>query len=120
MSTILIVEDEKNIQRLVVVNLEARGYEVLPAGSAEEGLAILRTSLPDAMILDIKLPGMNGWSMLREINADPDLPSLPVIVITASSLLSQPEEYLYPHLVEKLSKPLSVSDLLAVIRKIFA
>ncbi len=119
MPTILVVEDEANIRQFVAVNLKARGYDVLQTESAEKGLEILREHTPNALILDIKLPGMSGWSMLNIINTDPTLLKLPTVIMTASSVISQPNEYPYPHIVEKLVKPFALTDLLRVIEKLF-
>jgi CheY-like chemotaxis protein len=110
MATVLIVEDEANIRHFVAVNLKARGYAILEAASAEAGLQ---------MVLDIKLPGMSGWSMLKMIDNDPSLPKIPTIVMTASSVISQPDEYAYSHLIKKLTKPISLNELLSAVEEIF-
>ncbi len=119
MSTILVVEDESYIRQFVTLNLKARGYTIISAESAEEGLQLLREYNPQALILDIKLPGMSGWSMLNAVDDDPTLSKLPVIVMTASSVLSQPDEYRYSNIVQKLIKPIGVSDLIKAVSAIF-
>lgn len=118
MPTLLVVEDEKNIRRFVAANLLARGYNVLQAESAEDGLKQLQTEHPQALVLDIKLPGMSGWHMLKTMADDPHLPNIPVIVMTASPLNDQPDEMVYTNIVAKLIKPLSVDDLIGVVRKV--
>jgi len=119
MPTLLIVEDEPNIGQFIMVNLQARGFDVQYAPDAEEGLALLQTFKPEALILDIKLPGISGWEMLKVIDSDPVLPKIPVIIMTASSIFSQPDEYGYSNIVEKLIKPVSVTDLMHAVRIIF-
>jgi CheY-like chemotaxis protein len=119
MPTVLIVEDEKHICQFISINLKARGYQTLQAESAEEGLQIIKQDAPDALILDIKLPGMSGWNMLKAIDDDPAVAKLPVILMTASSMLSQPDEYPYPHIIDKLIKPVSVMDLVRPISTVF-
>jgi DNA-binding response OmpR family regulator len=119
MSTLLIVEDEPNIGQFIMVNLRARGFAVQYVPNAEDGLALLQTFKPEAFILDIKLPGISGWEMLKVIDNDPVLPKIPVIIMTASSVFSQPDEYGYSNIVEKLIKPVSVTELLRAIRIIF-
>ncbi len=84
MSTVLVVEDEAHIRQFVAVNLKVRGFEVLPVANAEDGLQQLRGHAPDALVLDIKFPGMSGWNMLERIASDPTLPKVPVILMTAS------------------------------------
>ncbi len=117
MPTLLIVEDERNIRRFVVANLVARGYRVLEAENAEDGLVQLQQHKPEALVLDIKLPGMNGWSMLNVVAANPELPNIPVIILTASALSDQPDDLSYTNIVEKLAKPVSVNDLLGAVKK---
>ena len=117
MPTVLIVEDETNIRHFVALNLKARGYEVLHFDNAEDGLACLRAHTPEALILDIRLPGMSGWEMLECIAKDPVLPKLPVIIMTASSVISHPDEFSYEHIVERLAKPVSVAQILSAVRK---
>jgi CheY-like chemotaxis protein len=119
MPIILIVEDEAHIRQFVAVNLKARGYAVLQAGSAEEGLQQLRDHAPEALILDLKLPGMSGWDMLKYIVSDPELPDIPVIIMTASFPADHTGELIYAHITEKLIKPVSATDLIAAVRKIF-
>ena len=119
MPMVLIVEDEKHICQFISINLKARGYDTLQAESAEEGLQLLKKFAPDALILDIKLPGMSGWSMLKVIDNDSTMAKPPVIIMTASSVLSQPDEYPYPNIIEKLIKPVSVMDLVRPISAVF-
>jgi DNA-binding response OmpR family regulator len=119
MPTVLIVEDEKHICQFISINLKARGYATLNAETAEEGLQLLKQFAPDALILDIKLPGMSGWHMLDVIDHDSTVAKPPVIIMTASSVLSQPDEYPYPNIVEKLIKPVSVTDLVRPINAVF-
>src|SRR5258707_578041 len=104
MPTVLVVEDETNIRQFVTVNLKARGYDVLQAPSAEEGLKHLRDCVAEALILDIKLPGMSGWDMLKVIVAEPALPDIPVIIMTASPLTLQTGELAYSYIAAILIK----------------
>ncbi len=120
MATVLIVEDEAHIRQFVALNLKARGYGVLPVDNAEDGLQALRTHTPEALVLDIKLPGMSGWNMLERIASDPSLPKVPVILMTASSVLSVPDEFAYERIIERLAKPITVEQLLTAVRKVFA
>jgi DNA-binding response OmpR family regulator len=117
MPTILIVEDDANIRQFVTVNLSARGYAVLQAASAEEGLQQLRAHSPGALVLDIKLPGMSGWDMLVQIDADPTLYNIPVIIMTASPLSDHSGTQLYANIADKLVKPVSVTDFMLAIKK---
>jgi DNA-binding response OmpR family regulator len=117
MPTVLIVEDDSNIRQFVAVNLKARGYTVLQAENAEDGLQQLHEHSPGALVLDIKLPGMSGWEMLKQIVADPKVPALPVIIMTASPLSDRAGDISYSNIADKLIKPVSTADLMLAIRK---
>ncbi len=119
MPAVLVVEDEANIRQFVMVNLKVRGYDVLQAPSAEEGLQHLRGGVPKALILDIKLPGMSGWDMLKVIIAEPILPHVPVIIMTASPQIAQTGQQVYPHIAAILIKPVGAADLMMAVKKIF-
>jgi len=119
MPTVLVVEDEVNIRRFVAANLKARGYAVLQAASAEEGLQQLSIHGVETLILDIRLPGLSGWDMIKQIAAEPNLPNIPVIILTASSLTTQPSEPVYPNIAASLIKPIAVTELLLAVKTIF-
>jgi len=82
-ATILIVEDEPAIQELVACNLELAGYRVDRAESAEQALGLVRESLPDLIVLDWMLPGMNGVELARRLRADKRTQDIPIIMLTA-------------------------------------
>jgi CheY-like chemotaxis protein len=118
MRTILIVEDEPHIRRFVSANLKARGYTVLEAGSAEEGLEKLRDGTAQAVILDIRLPGMNGWDLLSAMSYEETIRQVPVIVMTASTLSGDTEHAkLYSNVVAVLIKPISAATLLDALSR---
>jgi DNA-binding response OmpR family regulator len=118
MPTLLIVEDDVNIRKFVVTNLLARGYEVIEAGSAEEGLNILRDTSPEALLLDIKLPGMSGWTMLDLMADASDILHLPVIVMTASAYHDNGDKGRYTNIVKRLPKPVALNELMQAIESV--
>jgi len=120
LTKILIIEDEPNIRKFLSVNLIARGYEVLEAANATQGLELLRTAAPAALLLDIKLPDMSGWELLEILAADPLEPQIPVIVITASLGNAHPENVTYKNLRKVLSKPVSIQELTREVKAILA
>ncbi|MBT2679890.1 response regulator transcription factor [Bacillus sp. ISL-35] len=80
MKTILIVEDEQTISRVLAVYLKHEGYEVIQANDGGDGLALFAQRKPDLVLLDIMLPGMDGWALLKEIRKTS---ACPVIMLTA-------------------------------------
>ncbi len=116
MPTILVVEDEASIRKLVTVNLSARGYDVIEAASAEDGLAQLHQVPLSLVLLDIKLPGLQGWDLLA---AMPDIPGIlqdiPIIVMTASAAEAQTQAQHYPNVVKVMIKPFDIDDLVQAV-----
>jgi two-component system alkaline phosphatase synthesis response regulator PhoP len=82
---ILFVDDDALLRRLVRHMLEQGGYKVSLASSGKEGLTSARTQLPDLILLDLMMPGMNGFEVCREIRRDPRFSSTPVVMLTAMS-----------------------------------
>jgi len=117
MGALLIVEDEANIRRFVAANLSARGYQVLEAGDAEEGLRLMHQEAPSVLVLDIRLPGMSGWDLLDEMATKATLASIPVIVMTASVTNIRFGEMSYSNVVQWLVKPVSVHELIHAVKK---
>ncbi len=85
MAKLLIVEDEADIRELISFNLEMSGYEVLKARDGEEGLAMARSEMPDLIILDLMLPGMDGIKVCSHLKKDPEAKNIPIIMLTARS-----------------------------------
>ena len=82
-ATILVVEDEPAIQELIACNLELAGHQALRAETAEQALEMVRTALPDLVVLDWMLPGMSGIELARRLRADRRTHGVPVIMLTA-------------------------------------
>jgi excisionase family DNA binding protein len=80
--TILIVDDDARLREFVRVNLEMEGYAVREAGSAEEGLAVLDEEPPDLILLDVMMPQVDGWEMLRRMQERHGVGSIPVIMFS--------------------------------------
>jgi DNA-binding response OmpR family regulator len=117
MASLLIVEDEVNIRKFVSANLVARGFQVVEAGNAEEGLDQLRENPPDVLVLDIRLPGMSGWDLLQVMGEEAALSRVPVIVMTASVTNPKFGTTSYTNVVQYLVKPVSVHELIQAVKK---
>ena len=79
---VLIVDDDERLREFVRVNLEMEGYTVREAASAQEGLDVLEEQSPDLVLLDVMMPGMDGWEMLRELHERHGVGAIPVIVFS--------------------------------------
>ncbi len=82
---VLIVDDDPRLREFVRVNLEAEGYEVREAGSAKEGLEALDEESPDLILLDVMMPQVDGWEMLRRVQERHGVGSIPVIMFSGKA-----------------------------------
>ncbi len=80
---ILVVDDERHIVRLVEVNLTRAGYDVVTAYDGVEALEAVKNETPDMIVLDVMMPRMDGFEVLRRLQADPETQNIPVIMLTA-------------------------------------
>lgn len=91
---ILVIDDEANVRMVVRTCLEILGeWEVLLAASGQEGLLLAQTERPDAILLDVMMPGMDGVAFVRELQAKPELQAIPVVFLTAKAELTQPRQF---------------------------
>jgi excisionase family DNA binding protein len=81
---VLVVDDDPGVRQLVRANLEAEGYAVREAGSADEGFASLEEEPPDLMLLDVMMPEVDGWEMLRRIQERYGIGAVPVLVFSGT------------------------------------
>jgi CheY-like chemotaxis protein len=117
MTTVLVVEDELNIRKFVAAKLKARGFQVMEAPDAEIGWETLQSTVPDLMVLDIKLPGMDGWQLLELVITDTRLQELPVVVMTAHVMDSEARQVRFPNVSEVIFKPVSAAQLVGAVNK---
>src|SRR5436309_16142573 len=117
-ATVLVVEDEPQIQELVAVNLEHSGHEVLRASSAEEAEAAIRAVLPDVLVLDWMLPGESGLSLARRLRADARTRDLPILMLTARAMEHDKISGLEAGADDYLTKPFSPKELAARIQAV--
>ena len=118
--TILIVDDDTNIRKMTSVRLEREGYKVLAASHGDEGLALARAQHPQAILLDIVMPGMDGREVLRQLQADPATQGIPVILLT---VVSPTDEAYAPGSLKGVayqSKPYKPPELMAKIRAVLS
>jgi two-component system, cell cycle response regulator DivK len=114
---VLVVEDRPMNAKLLRDVLTVSGYEVVEAGTAEEGLSLARERAPALILMDIQLPGMDGMTAVRALKADPRTAGIPVVAVTASAMPLERESILRAGFDGYQAKPISVKDLLAEVRR---
>jgi len=117
-ATILIIEDEDDIRTFASRVLELEGYRVLQAGDGDEGLRLARGNQVAMVLLDLRLPGRDGWAVLIQMKSDPELSPIPVVVFTASAGVPQQSRALAGGAADYLVKPLSATSLRKSIARI--
>ena len=110
---VLIIEDEENIRELIRYNLLQEGLQVIAVGSGEEGLHIAQTRSPSAILLDLMLPGINGFIVCQKLKAHPQTQAIPILVITAKGEESDIVNGLNMGADDYITKPFSPKVLLA-------
>ena len=115
MKTILIVEDDPDLQEALADLLQSRGYRVSSAGDGAKALQRLRESdAPCLILLDLMMPVMDGHEFLAHRNADPALAGIPLVVISAGR---DPQGSVAPGAVEILYKPFEYDDLIRIVQR---
>ncbi|AFK06107.1 MULTISPECIES: response regulator transcription factor [Mesotoga] len=117
--SILVVDDEPSIVELLTFNLKKEGYEVLKAYDAEEALKIAEDNETDMFIVDIMLPGMDGFELVRNLRATEKFRQTPVIFLSAKSEEFDKVLGLELGADDYITKPFSVREVLARIRAVF-
>ena len=92
--TVLAIDDDPLAIELVRASLEPEGWTVLGAATGQEGLALIRERQPSAVLLDLLMPGMDGFEVVEALRADPDTKSVPVVILTSKSMTQQDKERL--------------------------
>jgi CheY-like chemotaxis protein len=82
-ATVLVVDDEADLLFTIALSLELNGYKVFKAASGEEALEVVEAERPDAIVLDLRLPGIDGWEVLRRLGEMGRFPSTPVVLLSA-------------------------------------
>ena len=116
--TVLIVEDERDILSLISFNLRKAGYKTLIAASGEEGLSAMVKEKPDLVILDLMLPGIDGYEVCREMKLNERLKSIPVIMLTARTEDTDIVSGLEVGADDYITKPFSPKVLVARVRTV--
>ena len=117
MAKILIVEDNPTNMTLAVFLLGSAKYTVLQAVNAEAGLTLARSELPDLILMDIQLPGMDGLQATALLKADPTTRTIPVVALTALAMKGDEERIIAAGCDGYIAKPLAYKEFLATVEE---
>jgi two-component system, OmpR family, alkaline phosphatase synthesis response regulator PhoP len=117
---ILVVDDERHIVRLIQVNLERAGYQVVTAFDGKEALRKVETDKPDIVVMDVMMPHMDGFEALKHLQANPATRNIPVIMLTAKAQDADVFRGWSAGVSAYLTKPFNPLELLTFVKRIFS
>ncbi len=113
---ILIVEDNEKNRKLLRDVLQYEGYLTIETEMAEEALSLTKEKLPSLILMDIALPGMNGFEALKLLRADPATEGIPVIAVTASVMTHDQQKIMDAGFDDYQKKPIDIDEFLVAVR----
>jgi DNA-binding response OmpR family regulator len=117
---VLVIDDEAPIRLLCRVNLEAEGVDVVEAADGERGLEVARAEEPDAILLDVMLPGLHGWAVAERLLEDETTRNIPIIFLTARADLRDRARGMDLGGVDYVTKPFNPVELAPLVRDVVA
>jgi two-component system cell cycle response regulator DivK len=118
MSTVLIVEDNDKNMKLARDVLQAKGYQTLEAVTGEEGVKLALEKVPDLVLMDIQLPGINGIEAFRQIRADKTSAHVPVVALTASVTPTDRSAITAAGFDAFIGKPINLKEFLETVKRL--
>lgn len=112
---ILIVEDNPANMKLASDLLKMKGYRVIQAMEADSGITMAKTEMPDLILMDIQLPGMDGLEATRILKANPETAAIPVVALTAFAMKGDEEKMLEAGCDGYIAKPIRYKEFLSVV-----
>jgi DNA-binding response OmpR family regulator len=118
MAKILIAEDERDIRDLITFTLRFAGYEVVAASNGEEGYNLAKQTMPDLILMDVRMPKMTGYEACKALKADKGTESIPVVFLSAKGQESEVQAGLDVGAIEYILKPFSPDQLTERVKQI--
>ena len=119
-TSVLVIDDEAPIRLLCRVNLEAEGMEVSEAPDGPSGLELAQEGRPDAILLDVMMPGLDGWAVAEALLRDERTDAIPIIFLTARADLRDRARGLDIGGVDYVTKPFNPVELASLVRRVLA
>src|SRR5438094_4956861 len=116
MTTVLVIDDEAPIRLLCRVNLEAEGMNVLEASDGPSGLDVARVEVPDVVLLDVMMPGLDGWRVAEQLLEDERTNGIPIIFLTARAEFRDRAKGLDIGGIDYVTKPFNPLELAPLVR----
>jgi DNA-binding response OmpR family regulator len=120
MTSVLVIDDEAPIRLLCRVNLEAEGMQVAEAADGPSGLEKARTNRPDVILLDVMMPGLDGWRVAEQLVDDPATQGIPIVFLTARAEFRDRAKGLDIGGVDYITKPFNPLELAPLVRDLLA
>jgi CheY-like chemotaxis protein len=120
MSTILLIEDNEMNRDMLARRLQRKGYDVVVAVDGEEGLEKAQRGAPHIILIDMSLPGIDGWEATRQLKASPGTRDIPIIALTAHAMADDRDQALAAGCDDFDTKPVELERLLAKIQALLA
>ena len=118
MSTVLIVEDNDKNMKLARDVLQAKGYQTLEAETGEEGVKLAKENVPDLVLMDIQLPGINGIEAFKQLRADPKTARIPIVALTASVTPTDRSQITAAGFDAFVGKPINLKEFLDTVKRL--
>jgi two-component system cell cycle response regulator DivK len=120
MSLVLIIEDNDKNMKLARDVLQAKGYQTLEAVTGEDGVRLAKERVPDLVLMDIQLPGINGIEAFRQLRADPKTARIPVVALTASVTPTDRSAITAAGFDAFIGKPISLKEFVDTVKRLVA
>ncbi len=117
MANILIIDDEPTLRMLMKNFLIRDGHSVAEASNGDDGVALVKKSLPDLILLDVVMPGKNGYQVSMELKADKNTATIPIILVTGTSQVAENGVKMETNSDYKLAKPFGKDELITTVNK---
>lgn len=116
-SKILLIEDNEQNRYLATFLLEARGHQVVQAADGRAGLSLARTEQPDLVLLDIQLPGMDGYSVARELRRTEGMEAVPIVAVTSYAMTGDKDRALSAGCTGYIEKPINPDTFVSEVER---
>jgi len=117
--TVMVVDDDADILDMTRLMLEGGGYRVLPARGGQEALRTLEEAVPDLILLDINMPDLDGWQVLRMLKVDEKTTAIPVAMFSIKMEVRDKLHGMQEGAFDYIAKPFSCEELLSRVKRIF-